>query len=138
VLDKVEHEPLGVGQQIDVAVAEAGVADESRALARKHLRPVRAREGGTRRIPAVADIQAGLAADGEDQRAGEVIADVIVDSSRAQLIGDRVGLVEQKVVAGDQRALGLNSLVAVQIHVDDVLNLGRGLHEPADGELRQV
>ncbi len=198
---EVEHQPLRVSQQVDVAVAEAGVADEGRAFAGEHLCPVGPREGRPRLVPPVANVQARLAADGEDQRADEVVVHVIVQlvgidqvqrlaraavgeeqpvvevgvkrdqvevlfalglthkyfpaevrptplvvnerrllshAARVQFLGDGCSLVDQEVIAGDERVLRLDGLVAGLIDVDHVDDLVRLLHQAADGELGQV
>ena len=105
LIDEVEHQPFGVGQQIHVAIAEAGVADEGRALGGEHLRPVRAHERRARVVPLVAYVQARLAADGEDERTGEVVGRVVV-----QLVG------EHQVIGLGRAAVGVEqSMVKVGV-----------------------
>ena len=55
-----------------------------------------------------------------------------------QLVGDGGGLVDQEVIAGHQRALRLDRLVAVQIDGNHVLDFGRRLHQAADGVLWHI
>ena len=47
-------------------------------------------------------------------------------------------MINQKVIAGDERVLGFNGLIAVQIDRNQVLNLRRRFNQAADRKLRQV
>ena len=65
--DEVQHQSLGVGNQVRVPIAIAGVSDEGCPTAQKRLRPVNARHNARRRV--VRHVEARVTADREDQAA---------------------------------------------------------------------